>query len=105
MERKTLAIVEAYSERPLLPRHLLSVNLERWPFRLDHLIRLRRGPRTGTEIGVVLARLRGVNLTAIKRTVFVVDLLVGGRRETVYLCHFKVFGDFGAEIQWVSVVV
>lgn len=69
------------------------------------MIWLRRGSRTGTEIGVVLARFHCVNLVAIKRTGFVVDLLIGGGRETVYLCHFKVFGNFGAEIQRVGVVV
>jgi hypothetical protein len=46
MEGQAFAVIEANPEAPFLPAYLLSLNVERGAFGLDHLIGLRSGPRT-----------------------------------------------------------
>lgn len=77
MKSQALTIIEADSEPPLLPLDLLPIDAKRSAFGLYDLVRLGRGPRTRSEIRMVLAIGCWMCSSAVEGTLFVVDTFIG----------------------------
>ena len=105
MECQPLSVIEANSERPLLPVQLIPVNLERRTLGLNNMIWLRRCSRAGPQVWVIFAGGCWMNLFAIKGTRLVVDMLGRGGGETIYFGDLQIFRDFCTNVERVCIVI
>jgi hypothetical protein len=105
VQSQAFAVIKANSECPFLPKDLLSFNCERRIFGLNHLVRLRCGPGTWSEVRVVLAGRTRVYPSTIELALFIVDAFAWADGQAIDLGDLQVLGHLCAEVERICVVV